>query len=132
MNRYDGIQLIGAPAWKLLVSRYGGCEYEVPSQVGTRRGADLAALVGDAAAAALIDYAAGDRVYIAAGWEEILSARYAEIVALHESGMTPSQIARAWEGKIKYSERNVRMILAGRFETLRASIGDADQMALEL
>ena len=130
MNRIEGINMVGREAWSVLVSRHGGCELPIPTAIGTRRGEEMAALIGRDAAIKLIEYAGGDRLYISAGHDEILCARYGEIVAMHEQGNTPAQISRKWEGTLKYSERNVRMILAGRFEALSESISVAEQMTL--
>lgn len=83
----------------------------------------MAAWIGEAAASKLIELAAGDRIYIASGWEQTLCIRYAEIIAMHDQGMTPAKIAMAFTYQARYTERNIRMILAGRFDVLRESLG---------
>lgn len=113
MNHIDGSDLIGAHAWDKLVAHYGGCELPIPASIASGSGQKLAAMIGERAAQALIDYAAGDTLYIAAGRERTNGARYAEIKAMRASGMSYAEIARTFEFTGRYSERNIRMILAG-------------------
>jgi hypothetical protein len=130
MNYLEGHARIGRSAWNLLVAHYGGSELDVPTNSQSSAGKRLAEQIGQDAAADLIAYAAGDRLYIAEGWEQILASRYERIVAMHSAGQTPSEIARAFVFTGRYSERNIRMILAGRFEDLRCQLGSEFQPGL--
>ena len=133
MNHLEGHDLIGAHAWNTLVAHYGGCELPVPGRIDSGSGQRLAEKVGPHAAQALISYAGGDTLYIAAGWGRILAARYAQIRALRdERGLSYAEIARTFEYTGRYSERNIRMILSGdRWQMIQAMMEDgAVQMSL--
>lgn len=88
--------LIGHDAWQRIVSRWGGHEYCIPTRIQSESGEALIGLAGYDAAIKLIAHASGDRIYIAAGWEEILLARYTHIVALRNAGKTNSEISRTF------------------------------------
>lgn len=115
--------LIGHDAWRRMVAWCGGCEYNVPGSLDCPSGVDLVNRIGVDAARKLIDWAKGTRIYISAGHAEILLARYSEIVAEHEQGKTPREIAMKLDFSMKYTERTVRQVLAGRFEDFEKQFG---------
>lgn len=123
MNYAEGYQLVGRDAWDHLVAFSGGCDLDVPTDIANASGQALAARIGKEAAKKLIAYAGGDRIYIAANWERVLALRYQAIVALHDQGMSPEEIAVTYEFKARYTARNIRGILSGRFELLCNSLG---------
>jgi len=125
MNHIEGHRVIGSVAWDKLVSYRGGCEYDVPANLDGNPGARLSELIGKNAAKALIKYAGGDTIYIAVNWEKILATRYADIVARHEAGETPNEIALRYTYVGRYTERQIRMVLHGRPDILKEGIPGA-------
>ena len=121
-------ELIGHVAWRRLVAWRGGCEYDVPGSLDCPSGVELATRIGADGARKLIDWAKGTRIYIAAGHAETLLARYSEIVAAHEQGQSPREIAMLMDFHGRYTERNVRMILSGRFEDFNRQFGNQEEL----
>jgi hypothetical protein len=119
-------QHIGADAFNRLVEKIGGCDYKVPAGINTERGAQLREWIGKQAAQALIDYAAGDTVYIGARHEQALTHRYREIRRLHRSGLCPREIAQRYTFTGKYTERQIWAILAADFKTARKTLEQGD------
>lgn len=113
MNHLEGAERIGAKAWDRLVGRYGGCELAVPANIDSGSGRKLAELIGEEPARKLIQYAGGDNLYIAAGWERIVGARYREIIERRQQGESYTDIALGYTYVGRYSERNIRMICTG-------------------
>jgi Mor family transcriptional regulator len=104
----------------------------VPGSLESGSGEKLVALIGQHAARALIEYAGGDTLYISAGWERVLGARYAEIKAMRARGMSYAEIARKFEYTGRYSERNIRMILAGERDDVITAMKEFEQLLLSV
>jgi hypothetical protein len=114
---------IGREAWGRLIAWRGGTEYDVPATIDCPRGIELASRLGADAGRKLIAFAGGTRVYVAAGHAEILLSRYEEIINRHRRGETPTEIALAMTFEGRYTERTVRMVLAGRYEDFARQFG---------
>lgn len=114
---------VGNESWRKLIAWRGGTEYDVPTSLECARGTELMGRVGRDAATRLIAFAGGTRVYLAAGHGEILLARYHEIVERQRAGQTPAQIAIEMTFEGRYTERTVRMVLAGKYEDFAQKFG---------
>jgi Mor family transcriptional regulator len=105
-------QVLGKAAFNRLVAHVGGIEYWVPKAEDTERALELIDWIGREAAIALIAYAGGARVYVYADHQQVLRARYNEIMRLIENGMTPPEVALTYTFTGRYTERQIRKIIA--------------------
>lgn len=112
MTREHIEQILGKAAFNRLVAHVGGTEYWVPKEDDTERAKELIAWIGRDPAKALIAYAGGGRVYIYAIHHEVLRARYNEIMRLIEDGLTPAEVALSYTFTGRYTERQIRKIIA--------------------
>lgn len=107
-------QVIGHDAFQALAVHAGGTDYRVPTSLDCPTGRQLTAWIGNQAADALIRYAGGDVVYVQRGAVSEREAREADILKMHQAGMTPAEIAREYRYEARLSERSVWSILARR------------------
>jgi hypothetical protein len=110
----DIVELIGLPATLKIVEHLGGSCIDVPAKY--RDDFLLVRIVGHQAAAKVVAYYAGERIYIAKADDALRAQRDAEIVDRYEGGA--SMLALALEHHL--STRQVWNILK-RSKTLRVS-----------
>lgn len=110
--------LIGEEAWNQLTSWQGGRDFDIPTSIDSSSGRCLALRIGQDAASKLIQEAGGDRLYIAAGWEEELMQRYREVKKMYTDGMTIEEISRCYRYEGRYTPRHVRSIVHSRCEAM--------------
>ena len=120
------VNIIDSESMTALAAEYGGIEYKVPTNIASQRGLELVTLIGAQAAQQLIDYAGGTEFYISRDNDKTLQARYQEIRAMHQRGYTPQEIAKGYTYQARYTERQIRSILAGGIERVAARIYQND------
>lgn len=100
--------IVGAEKYALLADAHGGTNYNIPSTIDSKRGENLAKIIGDEAAAKMISYAGGTSEYIRVGVEK----RHDAVIDMHNSGMSINAISRKFRYEGRYSESQIKTILA--------------------
>ena len=100
-------ELIGAPAVMALVQAHGGLAFDVPATTRGKRYRDLAALIGERPAQALLARHGGDAIYIAKLDAQKRAKRNAEIRAAYDDGTPVPELARRYN----LTERQIYNIL---------------------
>lgn len=105
-------EVIGPRAFAILTAAVGGCDYNIPSSLDTPEGVALCEMIGAEDAARFVAWGGGARVYLPYSRDAILMERAMTIVELAGRGVPIPEIARTFRYVGRYSERQIRMILA--------------------
>lgn len=121
---------IGRPAFERMCEVFGGTDYDIPTGLETERGQMLAEAIGDMPAKQLIKWGGGSSIYVPYDHERARAKRYAEILAMHRSGMSIEQISRDYRYEGRYCVRQTRAIVNGHVTAGNSE--DFQQLALAL
>jgi hypothetical protein len=113
VSAYDDVVLvIGPDAAKALVARFGGVGYYINARCDGPTFAAFAGVIGEAAACALFRYFAGEDIALPSPRTVLRDELRQAAREMQVQGLTYAQIADALVVPVRYTERQIRALLA--------------------
>jgi hypothetical protein len=113
MTEIELSEIVGAPAARALVDRFGGTDLNVPKNTETPMALAIAETIGADAAQKLIHWAKGCRFYLQRNAERERQIRAADLREMLDQGMTVAQVSQKFSYRARLTERQIYQILRG-------------------